>query len=359
MQTIEFIKECPVMESFRVQQVKSLFDLPISSSIRHEWSISLDIPSEWTIGLIVGPSGSGKTTIAQELFKSSIHKGFKWSRDRSIVDDFSKKIDTKTIISSLNSVGFSSPPSWLKPYSVLSNGEKFRAELARCIAEFCSTESGFFVFDEFSSVVDRTVAKVCSCAIQKAVRKTSGKMVAISCHFDIVEWLEPDWIIDMGKNSFTRRCLRRPKIEISFFRSSRELWSMFKQHHYLSGELSVKSQCFLAVFEGHPVSFAAVLNQFGMSGVSRVHRIVVLPDFQGIGIGKAFLRFLGDFYKKNKRRLRIISSHPAIICGLETDKFWKLVNFYKSGCSPVGKSGSKNMVKTIRSNSLMATFEFA
>src|SRR5699024_2124119 len=88
-------------------------------------------------------------------------------------------------------VGFGSVPCWLKPYSVLSNGEKMRVDLARALLE-----KDFTVFDEFTSVVDRQVAQTTSLAVNRAVRKMGKKFVAVSCHYDIVDWLEPDWVFD-------------------------------------------------------------------------------------------------------------------------------------------------------------------
>ncbi len=92
------------------------------------------------------------------------------------------------------SVGFGSVPSWLKPYKVLSNGEKMRVDLARALLE-----KDFIVFDEFTSVVDRQVAQTACIAINKAIKGTNKKFIAVSCHKDIIEWLQPDWIFDTDK----------------------------------------------------------------------------------------------------------------------------------------------------------------
>lgn len=78
------------------------------------------------------------------------------------------------VCKTLNSVGFSSPPSWLKPYAVLSNGEKMRCDLARVIL----SEKELFVFDEFTSVVDRNVAEIGSLAMQKAIRQI---LISVTC----------------------------------------------------------------------------------------------------------------------------------------------------------------------------------
>lgn len=60
------------------------------------------------------------------------------------------------------------------------------------------------VFDEFTSVVNREVAKIGSYAIQKAIRKQNKKFIAVGCHYDVIEWLEPDWIFCTDDMSFTR-----------------------------------------------------------------------------------------------------------------------------------------------------------
>ena len=69
-----------------------------------------------------------------------------------------------------------------------------RVDLARAMLE-----KDNIVFDEFTSVVDRTVAQTSCIAINKAIKKTNKKFVAVTCHFDVIEWLEPDWIFDTNK----------------------------------------------------------------------------------------------------------------------------------------------------------------
>ena len=108
------------------------------------------------------------------------------------------------IAKTFNSVGFSSPPSWLKPYSVLSNGEKMRVDLARSLL----LDVPMFAFDEFTSVVDRNVAKIGSYAMQKAIRRTNKRFIACTCHYDVEEWLCPDWVFDTNKMEFQKKNLK-------------------------------------------------------------------------------------------------------------------------------------------------------
>ena len=190
-------KETKPKETFRVSSVLNAFDLSIDK-VKEHFEGNIDIEGkDWNVGLIVGSSGSGKSTIAKELFKDGYIFEQNYS-ESSVIDDMPKEKSVKEITKAFTSVGFASPPSWLKPYSVLSNGEKMRCDLAKSILE----EKEIVVFDEFTSVVNREVAKTGSFAIQKAIRKLNKKFIAVGCHSDIIEWLQPDWIYNTDEQRF-------------------------------------------------------------------------------------------------------------------------------------------------------------
>lgn len=169
MPHFDIIKRAQPSETFRVKSVMGSYDMSAAHTEEH-FVGDIELPKEWNIGLIVGRSGTGKTTIARELFGDCIINGYEYTHE-SILDDMPKGASVQEICKALTSVGFASPPSWLKPYAVLSNGEKMRCDLARAILE----KRDLFVFDEFTSVVDRDVAKVGSLAMQKAIRRGGGK----------------------------------------------------------------------------------------------------------------------------------------------------------------------------------------
>ena len=179
--------------TFKVKSVIDKFDLQQNFSEQHFTGV-INRPEQWSIGLIVGRSGTGKTTIAKELFPESHLFNYEYGSG-AIVDEMPSDISVSDITKAFNTVGFSSPPNWLKPYSVLSNGEKMRVDIARALLE----ENELIVFDEFTSVVDRHIAQIASFAISKAIRKSNKKFIAVSCHDDIIEWLEPDWIFDTNQ----------------------------------------------------------------------------------------------------------------------------------------------------------------
>ena len=186
MQTVHAVVECAVQDTFRVKQVAGMFDLPLDAG---SWSsFSVEIPSledVWNIGVIVGPSGSGKTTIAKKAFGDRLVDRWEWPLNRSVLDGFPADMGIREITQLLGSVGFSSPPAWLRPFRLLSNGEQFRVHLARTLAE----RPDLAVIDEFTSVVDRTVARIGSAAIGRAVRRFNRRLVAVSCHYDILHGL--------------------------------------------------------------------------------------------------------------------------------------------------------------------------
>lgn len=188
MPHFDIVKKNNVKNTFRVSKIEADFDIKPEHSDEH-FEGDIEIPEKWNIGVIVGGSGTGKTTIAKELFGDQYITNFQYSAD-SVIDDM-PKTDIDNITKMFYSVGFGSVSSWLKPYNVLSNGEKMRVDLARAMLE-----RDFVVFDEFTSVVDRNVAKTACIAINKAVKKTNKKFVAVSCHYDILDWLQPDWVFD-------------------------------------------------------------------------------------------------------------------------------------------------------------------
>lgn len=185
MSDFNIIRKNNIEKTFRVAKVMGDFDVKIEHSNEH-FEGHIELPENWNIGLICGGSGTGKTTIANELFYKNIITTFEYD-DKSVLDNMPKNIKTEDIEKMFYAVGFGSVPSWLKPYSVLSNGEKMRVDLARALLE-----KDFIVFDEFTSVVDRQVAKTACIAINKTIKNTNKKFIAISCHKDIIEWLQPD-----------------------------------------------------------------------------------------------------------------------------------------------------------------------
>lgn len=313
-------REVAVVRSPRVKQVEGIFDLSVAETSREEWTVHLELPDDWSIGLIVGPSGSGKTTVARELFGYEAEPP-EWSDTRSILDGFPREMPIRAVVDLLSSVGFSSPPSWLRPYGVLSTGEQFRVDVALAL----SSSNDLIVIDEFTSVVDRTVAQVGSAAVAKSVRKGKKQFIAVSCHYDIIDWLDPDWIYQPHLDQLERRSQRRrPPIQLDIVRVHTSAWDMFRKHHYLDTTLHKASRCFMALWDGRPVAFSAWLPSPGHKNYWREHRTVCLPDYQGVGIGNALSDFCASVVISVGKKAMSSTSHPAMIRSRAKSPNWHM-----------------------------------
>lgn len=339
MAKVDVKVESPVVDSFRVQQLSSMFDVPVEKRAGRSFSVELpDLAGDWSVGVIVGPSGSGKTTIARKAFGDNLYQATEWPDKKSILDGFPDGLETKVIFQTLTAVGFSTPPAWLRPYQVLSNGERFRCDLARSLI----SGSELVVFDEFTSVVDRQVAKICSAAVAKAVRKQhlqARRFVAVTCHYDVVDWLEADWVLDMEAGKLARGSLRRPPITIDITKASRDAWELFKPHHYLSSSLPGGS-FYVGWWNGRPVACVSVASIMGYAGRKRISRVVVLPDFQGVGIGTRMMEAVAEHHARQGDLVSLVARHPAMICHCHRSERWKLRSVQGLGC---GKGSTEGM----------------
>ena len=275
---------------------------------------------DWNIGVIYGGSGTGKTTLLKEFGDLSVDE---FDDEKPLISNFDW-LEPKEATFLLSAMGLASVPTWLRPYALLSNGEQYRASLAYKVGR--ASENDVILIDEFTSVVDRDVAKAMSNALQKYIRRTNKKIILASCHFDIMEWLLPDWTYSPLKGRLERASLRRqrPKIELQIFRCRYETWNIFKQHHYLTEQLNKSAKCFISLWNDKPVAFMAILPF--PSGVIqngfRISRVVVLPDFQGLGIGFKFCDWFGQVYKNDNKTMYIKTSNPALWSAFNKNENW-------------------------------------
>jgi GNAT superfamily N-acetyltransferase len=324
-----------------------MFDVPLEEKSSRAFSVEVPgLDEPWQIGLIVGPSGSGKSTIARHAFSESLAAEQTWPTDRAVVDCFGS-LNARQITGLLTAVGFGSPPAWVRPYHVLSRGEQFRCDLARALAvalqskqsnkliEASDHHSPLVVFDEFTSVVDRNVAQIGSAAIAKSIRggHLSCRFVAGTCHYDVAEWLEPDWVVDMQQGTCLRRRLRRPRIELDVHRCHHRVWKLFAPHHYLSAALNRAARCYTALWNGVPVAFCATLAVIGRKNFWRISRIVTLPDFQGVGIGMRVAETVCQLHQDAGCRIAVTASHPSLLAHCARSPLWRLMRVKRSGSS--------------------------
>lgn len=319
MRSIDLLVESELELTPRVKQLSGMFDVPPTEKLSHHWQGEIPIDErDWNVGLIVGSSGAGKSSIARQLFGEE--KRFDWNA-RSIIDDFGKQFSIQEIAEICSAVGFNTIPSWMKPFGVLSTGEKFRVDLARRLLD----HDEITMVDEFTSVVDRQVAKIGSHAVQKHIRKNGKKFVAVTCHYDVIDWLQPDWILEPATMAFQWRSLRqRPGLNIEIARVDFSAWKLFAPYHYLTAELHKAANCYVLFVEGYPASFAGVLHRphpiaMNIKGLSRG---VTLPDFQGLGLAFVLFDTLGAAHRAVGNRLRLYPAHPSFVRAADRSPNW-------------------------------------
>lgn len=159
------------------------------------------VQTPFALGVVVGSSGSGKTQALTTIGNPTA--AVPWDAARCVADHFA---DAQTAMRCLGAAGLNSVPQWMKPHHMLSNGERYRADLARMLAQ----PSGILLIDEFTSVVDRIVARSLCEALRRHAA-TRGDIVVATCHFDVVNWLTPDWVLDTNHNLVTHATVRVPQ----------------------------------------------------------------------------------------------------------------------------------------------------
>lgn len=323
---ISVYHQTPDYATYRSERVKALFNLEQGA----DFSIDADLPEDqdWQIGLIVGPSGSGKSSLGKALWAERGMYDPAWPDNVPICDAIAPDLPFDRVTASLAAVGLGSVPTWVRPYQVLSTGEKFRANLARLVAE-APTRA---IIDEYSSVVDRQVAKVASHAFARAWRRTGNQAVLLSCHYDIIPWLQPDWIFDTASGLLTRGCLRRrPKIKLEIHQTNWAAWPQFEQHHYLKLPPMIAATNYIGMIDGEPVAHVAFSTRPGMIEACAA-RLVVMPEWQGLGIGVKFLNAICQLWLEGQNRyakpLRTLfhTSHPGLAQTLRRDPKWTQIS---------------------------------
>jgi GNAT superfamily N-acetyltransferase len=315
--------ESAIPRTARVMQVGSMFDVPIEQKLRREINVSLPLDERpWNVGLIVGPSGAGKSRLARKVWPQCMTQPA-WDAEAALVDGFPAGMSIRDVTGLLTAVGLGSTPAWLRPYGTLSTGEAFRADMARMLAE--TPPDGIAVVDEFTSTVDRQVAQVASHTVQKTVRREGRKMIAVTCHFDVEDWLQPDWVLELPVGDWRWRSVQRhPPVQLEVYPADKALWPLFRPHHYLSADLSSDAECWAGWIDGRPVGFTSVIPwSAATSNVMKGHRLVVLPDYQGFGIGGRLDDWLGQALYRRGLRYRNTVAHPLMVRYYAKSPRWK------------------------------------
>lgn len=172
---------------------------------------------DWNIGIILGSSGSGKSTILRNIGEISYPM---YDNSKSIISQF-PQLKESEVTTLFTQMGLSSVPTWLSKPNELSNGEKARLDMCWQIAN--AKEGEIILIDEFTSVVNRSVAQSMSFSMNKYIREKNLKVIFSSCHYDVMDSLNPDWVFNLNK-------MKNDEVEIErFIYTNSKDYSLYKQ----------------------------------------------------------------------------------------------------------------------------------
>ena len=367
MQTYHVELVSSVSQSYRCIRAADSLDIDVKKKSIHTLTIEADLNTFYNIGLIVGSSGSGKTSLAKKIFGDDCFITV-LNENKPIIEQFPEDYDYETCAKILSGVGLTQVPCWIRPVYTLSNGQKARAEAALLMCRKDLT-----IIDEWTSVVDRIIAKVMSHCIQKHARHENKKIILLCCHYDVIDWINPDWIIDCNKQTYTDRRLlckqfkRTEQLQFYIKEINRSSWKYFSKYHYLSEKIPVGHIIFFGLFhEENQIGFICYANYVPYRKIDKINkrkmimhanRIVIHPDYAGMGLGILMTNETAKYmYHKNYRIMCKFSSVP-IYKSMMKSPYWKIIKLNRQ--IGIKKSGeTMDRKKGFRENIKTYTFEY-
>lgn len=352
MQTYHVHLSHPVSKSFRSQRAADALDIDTAKKSVHDLIVEADLETPYHVGLIVGASGSGKTTLARTIFgDDALTRHIEDAPP--VIEQFPKEWSYDQCAAALVGVGLTSVPCWIRPVYTLSTGQRARAEAALLLAHDTSAERPA-VIDEWTSVVDRTVAKVMSHCVQKHARRSGGRIVLCSCHYDVLDWLNPDWVIDCNTGSYQdRRSLwqgfqRAERLSFEIREVNRRTWRAFSKYHYLSERLpGGRITTFGLFYQSTQIGFQCfaeyTVTKLGKIPIMHSNRTVIHPDYAGLGLGIRLITITSrEMLRRGVRVMAKFTSTP-VYRAMSKDPEWQLREISRNVGRSISRTGSGMM----------------
>ena len=155
-------------------------------------------PDGFSIGLIVGFSSSGKSTTLRSCFGRPANENLAWAPDQAVISQVGADS-----LKRMMAVGLNSIPTWQRPFHALSDGERARVTLARCLGPDVT-------IDGFGDKMDRENAACMAACIGRLIRRCGWRgVVFASAHPELVSSLQPDWVLSVSNLRVARLVVAR------------------------------------------------------------------------------------------------------------------------------------------------------
>lgn len=310
--------------STRVIEISDAFGVGIDETHKHIIVENLTIP-DFNILYLTGMSGSGKSSLLNEFKKEYdfIEPKFNEESDDPIIDTIGNDLNEALYL--LNLVGLGEAFLYVKPYKILSDGQKYRFKIAKLI----ESNQKVWCIDEFCSFLDRTTASIVSYNIQKIARKLDRKVIVATAHNDLQQFLQADYVFDfcMGEglviekntNEIINPFLNDIKIEEGNISDYKKLG----KYHYKNTEARFIKHIFKMMYKDILVGIAVYampkqqlvgrnvyfnkryINEKGVPILTDVNRdiltgsrYIIHPMFRGIGLGVELVKLTAPLVDK-------------------------------------------------------------
>lgn len=128
----------------------------------------------------------------------------------------------------------------------------------------------------------------------------------------------------------------------------------------MNTELKTNAKCYGVYDDNKIVAFMGVLHQPNNrnSKIKRVSRLVVLPDYQGIGIGYGFLCVIAKLYTNQGYDFRIVTSAKNVIYKLFSSPMWQMTRLSQVRLPSSKYALDYNRVDSMRIKCKTASFKY-
>ena len=95
----------------------------------------------------------------------------------------------------------------------------------------------------------------------------------------------------------------------------------------MNTDLHQGAEQYVAIWQGRLVAHTGIIQMPMKKGQKRVHRFVVLPDYQGVGIGTAFITAVADSVHKRGYDVNLMTTTPSLVPALTRSPHWTLARY--------------------------------